>query len=251
MKPFSYQLYSSREHPPLARTLRMLAATGYSQVEGYPAILDDAPAVRELLRQTGLRMPSLHWPLDALETSTDACVRLTALLDTSHVYAPYLAPAERPHDRAGWLQLGTRLERVAERLGENGIAFGWHNHDFEFVPLADGAQPMALLLEAAPRIGWQADLAWIARAAGDPAHWLTHWADRITSVHIKDRAPAGQYADEDGWADVGEGTLPWHTLWPLCQNTQAVSFVVEHDRPADDARFAARSLAALTALAEG
>ncbi|MEM9603570.1 MAG: sugar phosphate isomerase/epimerase [Pseudomonadota bacterium] len=229
----------------------MLAATGYTQVEGYPAILDDAATVRDLLLQSGLRMPSLHWPLDALESSIDACVRLAALFNASQVYAPYLAPADRPVDRAGWQHLGARLERVAEQLGEHGIAFGWHNHDFEFVPLADGAQPMALLLQAAPHIGWQADLAWIARAGGDPAHWLTHWADRITSLHIKDLAPAREHTDEDGWTDVGDGTMPWHTLWPLCRNTQAASFVVEHDRPSDDARFAARSLAALTALAEG
>ena len=34
MTDFSYQLYSSRNFPPLADTLRMVAEVGYTQVEG-------------------------------------------------------------------------------------------------------------------------------------------------------------------------------------------------------------------------
>lgn len=37
MTAFSYQLYSSRNFPPLAATLTMLADLGYAEVEGYGA----------------------------------------------------------------------------------------------------------------------------------------------------------------------------------------------------------------------
>ena len=64
---FSYQLYSSRNFPPLADTLKMLAALGYDAVEGYGALYaDDAPSGRaaESLAASGLTMPTAHFGLD-------------------------------------------------------------------------------------------------------------------------------------------------------------------------------------------
>ena len=63
--------------------------------------------------------------------------------------------------------------------------------------------------------------------------------DRITAVHVKDIAPAGENADEDGWADVGQGTVDWKGLMAaLKEQTKAKYFVMEHDNPKDDKRFA-------------
>ena len=42
MTDFSFQLYSARNFPPLADTLRMLKAAGYTAVEGYGALYADA-----------------------------------------------------------------------------------------------------------------------------------------------------------------------------------------------------------------
>jgi sugar phosphate isomerase/epimerase len=69
---------------------------------------------------------------------------------------------------------------------------------------------------------------------------------RITAVHVKDIAPAGQNADEDGWADVGQGTLNWKQLIADAKaNTKARYFVMEHDKPLDAIRFARRSIDAV------
>jgi len=43
---FSYQLYSSRNAPPLIETLRMLKAAGYSEVEGYGGVVRSGDAGR-------------------------------------------------------------------------------------------------------------------------------------------------------------------------------------------------------------
>jgi hypothetical protein len=49
-----------------------------------------------------------------------------------------------------------------------------------------------------------ADLAWIVRGHADPVAEIKRYASRIVSAHIKDIAPAGQCADEDGWADPND-----------------------------------------------
>jgi sugar phosphate isomerase/epimerase len=64
-------------------------------------------------------------------------------------------------------------------------------------------------------------------------------------VHIKDAAPKGEKADEDGWTDIGTGVIDWKKLMPALQATKADLFVLEHDNPADFESFARRSRAAM------
>jgi len=103
---------------------------------------------------------------------------------------------------------------------------------------------MEILLETAPKIEWEADVAWIVRGKADPIAWFDKYGDRITAVHVKDIAPAGEALDEDGWADVGHGVLNWDDLITKVQaKTKAQYFVAEHDKPSDEVRFATRSIA--------
>ena len=60
-----------------------------------------------------------------------------------------------------------------------------------------------------PSIGWEMDVAWVIRGGADPLKWIDEYGQRITAVHVKDIAPAGENANEDGWADVGHGTVDW------------------------------------------
>lgn len=248
MTEYAYQLYSSREFPPLEDTLAMLAATGYRRTEGYGGMLADPPSVLAAHEAAGLAMGSVHLALDDLRGDCDGMIRIAEVLGVSSVYAPYLAGHERPVDASGWSALAHELETLAGAFAAAGFHFGWHNHDFEFRPLAGGAVPMELVLEAAPSIGWEADLAWIVRAGADPLAWIDRFGDRITAVHVKDIAPAGECADEDGWADVGFGTMDWSRLLTALDGSPVRHFIVEHDRPNDDARFARRSLETLNTL---
>ncbi|WP_417668016.1 sugar phosphate isomerase/epimerase family protein [Roseibium sp.] len=244
MTDYSFQLYSAREFPPLDGTLRMLADAGYSQVEGYGGVYEDTAATRAALDATGLTMPSGHFSIDMLENDEEKVCAIAEALGISHIYCPYLDAAERPSDAAGWVAFAKRLEALQERYGPKGFTFGWHNHDFEFVPLADGAIPMKLILDNAPSISWEADIAWIVRGGADPLEWMKAYGDRLTAVHVKDIAPDGQCADEDGWADVGQGTMDWKGLIAALQATPTRLFVMEHDKPSDAIRFARRSIEA-------
>ena len=139
--------------------------------------------------------------------------------------------------------------RIEARLSAAGLRFAWHNHDFEFEPLADGSLPIEHLL--GDRLLWEADLAWVVRGGADPRHWIERYRGRIPLVHVKDIAPAGDKADEDGWADVGAGTLPWSELWRQCVAAGAEMMIAEHDNPSDFDRFARVSAAAMRGYAKG
>ena len=74
--------------------------------------------------------------------------------------------------------------------------------------------------------------------------WVEKYGSRITAAHVKDIAPAGQNADEDGWADLGSGVLDWPALTAALQAKGVDLFIMEHDNPSDMTRFASNSILA-------
>lgn len=239
----SFQLYSARNHP-LDSTLSLLAALGYAQVEGFGGVLDDLPRLKGLLDANGLAMPTAHIGLDALERPQET-LRTAETLGLEAVICPWLAPGQRPADRAGWQALGARLQELARPYRDAGLTFGYHNHDFEFAPV-EGGYAMDALLSEAPDVGVEADVAWLIRGGADAADWLARNGARIFAVHVKDIAPEGENLDEDGWADVGHGVVPWRELFRVIDDkAEARYLIVEHDNPSDLERFATRSLAAV------
>ena len=149
---------------------------------------------------------------------------------------------------AAWIALAKRLEEACKKVNDAGLRFGWHNHHWEFMPLPGGEIAMELILEHAPSIDWEADIAWIVRGNADPIAWINAHANRITTAHVKDIAPEGECADEDGWADVGHGTMDWSAIMSALRAADVDLFVMEHDKPSDATRFAHRSIDAFRAL---
>ncbi len=248
---FSYQLYSSRNYPPLSATLKMLADAGYGAVEGYGGLYANAELVTELataLRETGLIMPTGHFSLDMLENDPARVLDIARSLNMQRLYCPHLMPDQRPTDASGWRDFGARLDRVGQPYRDAGLGFGWHNHDFEFKVLPDGTLPQTAMFDGGPDLEWEIDVAWVIRGGADPIEWIKTYAPRITAAHVKDIAPAGDKTDEDGWADVGTGTVDWKTIMSALRAVDCRHYVMEHDNPSDHRRFATQSIKAASKL---
>lgn len=246
---WSYQLYSSRNHTPWTDVLKGLGKAGYKGVEGFGGVYDDPKAFRAEMTRNGLKMPTGHFAIEALEKQFAKVDATARALGIKLLICPYLAADARPKDTKGWIAFGKRLEKVAKKARAAGYGFAWHNHDFEFVLLPDGSAPMRHILEAGPSVGWEIDVAWVIRGGTDPSVWIKAYADRIVAVHVKDIAKAGTNVDQDGWSDVGKGVVDWKSLHKLIKTrTKAKHFVMEHDKPADAAGFAKRSIAAANKL---
>lgn len=251
MTTLSMQLYSARNAPPLADQLRDLAALGYQDVECFRGLYDDVPALKAILDENGLTARSGHFSVDLLEGEFDRAVEIARTLGNEIVVLPYLLPDSRPSDAEGWKAFGARVGAVARRLKGEGLRTAWHNHDFELRMVEGGGRPLDHILDADPAIEWEADLAWVVRGGEDPAAWLRRYAGRVAALHVKDIAPAGTKTDEDGWADVGEGTLDWAALWQDGKAAGADLMVAEHDNPSDFGRFARTTIRAFQRFENG
>ncbi|NDU99625.1 sugar phosphate isomerase/epimerase [Pseudoroseicyclus sp. CLL3-39] len=225
----------------------MLRDAGFTEVEGYGALFSDVDAVKAALAETGMKMTTAHIAVDDLESDPEKFVALAKELGMRAVYGPFLMPDDRPTDAEGWRAFGQRLAAAGKPFMDAGITFGWHNHDFELVDLGGGVTGLDCIAEA-EGLTLELDLGWVARAGADPEIVLARFPGRISAVHVKDIAPAGENENEGGWADLGHGTVDYAALLPKVRAAGIDHFVLEHDNPADDKRFATRSLATFQTL---
>lgn len=247
MVDFSFQLYSARKFPPLDHVLSRLAQLGYAQVEGYGGIYEDPAALAASLRAHGLTMPTGHFGLDLLK-DTDKAMKIAETLGVKMLFCPAVPQAERSQPEAGWKALAETLAGLNEVYTKAGFGFGWHNHAFEFKPTETGSLPMNLILDGAPGISWEVDVAWLVVGGQTLQPWLDKYGQRIVAIHVKDLAPQGENPQEDGQADVGHGTLDWQALYTSIKSgTRTRYYVMEHDNPSDFERFASRSIASCKA----
>ncbi|MGR3290685.1 MAG: sugar phosphate isomerase/epimerase family protein [Paracoccaceae bacterium] len=247
MKEFSYQLYSSRNFPPLGDTLKMVADLGYTQVEGYGGLYENLNALDKLkadLDANELRMTTGHFGFDMIRDEPARVLEITKALNMEGLFVPAVPEDERIKDATGWAAFGKDLGEAGKPYLDAGLIFGWHNHAFEFVEIDSSEKPLDLILQGSDELALELDVAWAQVGGEDPLHWIAKYADRIIGAHIKDIAPAGDCADEDGWADVGQGIMDWPTIMSALEQTKVKYLVMEHDNPNDASRFARRSIAA-------
>jgi len=238
----SYQLYSSRNFPPLEAQLPVLKALGYDAIEPWlPAYEADAGAFRRALDQAGLACHGFHMPLSGLVDEPNRFIDIALTLGARYLIPPFVPEEQRINTKDFWKGIGENLAAGAERVGRHGLKVVWHNHDFEYAALPDGSRPIEHILGQGQDVLFEIDCGWVTRAGADPAAELVRYADRIAFIQMKDTALAGTTTD-DGWTATGDGIIDWPALVPLMRKTAAEHIVAEHDNPADWQRFAGRSI---------
>jgi sugar phosphate isomerase/epimerase len=237
----SFQLYSARLMPTLEAQFDMLSRVGYRLVEPWGGLLDEPERLRGLLDKHGMTAPSCHVGIDRLRADAPGAAALLKGLGVKIAVVPAPPQGQFENDADGWRALGAELQGYTAPVADAGLKLAWHNHHWEYKPTPSGSLPLDLLFEAAPDLQWEADLAWIVRGGGDPVAELAKRPGRTPLAHVKDIAPQGECADEDGWADVGHGVLDWPAILAAAKAAGVTTYVVEHDKPSDPERFARRS----------
>lgn len=229
----SVQIYSIRNVGDLDAQLALLREAGYQWVESV-ATHDLTPSVfAAKLKQYGLQLSSMHASLQKVEEQRAELIEACKLTGCDLVIMPWLPMGDRPCTAAGWSALGSRLDGIGRAFAVEGIRFGYHNHEFEFLSYG-GKTALELIFETAdPKyLGWEADMGWVTRAGGEVEEWDARLGHRLVALHAKDVAADGMARDEDGWATLGTGIVPWKQLFPLLRKRTDL-FVFEHDNPSD------------------
>lgn len=236
------QLYSVRSlmAQDFDGTLRALAGIGYREVE-FAGWYGRTPAqIKAAVAAAGLSAPSAHVDLAAFRADPAKLCGEHAEAGHRTVVIAWMLPAERK-TLDDWKRRADEFTRFAEAAKRAGLGFGYHNHEFEFVPI-DGTVPFELLTTRTDPslVRLELDLYWATVAGADPVAWLRRWPGRVTMVHVKDRSVDGKMVD------VGAGTVPFDVLLREARRLGLTHAFVEHDAPADPMGFARASYAWLS-----
>ena len=186
------QLYTVRDQmeKDFVGTLERVARMGYKEVE-FAGYYNHAPReVRALLDRLGLASPSSHIGLDVLQKDLSAQAELARVIGHEFITVPALMEPlmGKAVGLDYWKKTAAEFNRIARVLKDQGIDFAYHNHSFEFEPLAGGGNGYEILLaETDPAlVKFELDLLWATFAGQDPVAMFTKSPGRYALWHVKD-----------------------------------------------------------------
>lgn len=230
-------------------TLRRLAALGYRALEfaGYGGV--PVGELRAALDEYGLQAISAHVPYDDFATRLSEVLAELRTLGCAHAVVPSL-PAARRGDVEAVRAVAATFNRWGAACRAEGFQFGYHNHNFEFTPLApDGGTLFDILATATDQalVNLEIDVAWAHVAGVDPVDLLRRHTGRVPLIHVKDLAPGDEVVD----VPVGDGILPWPRILAAAEAAGTQWYIVEQDHPRDPLADVERSLRNLEGMAAG
>jgi sugar phosphate isomerase/epimerase len=241
-------------------TLKEVSRIGYKAVElaGY---LGKTPAqLRASFDAAGLKCTSAHIGLakgTAAEPKLlDDLGRVAAdahVIGAAHVICPAMAAPDdiklTPNPGEGfriitriaqtmtedhWKRMAGQFNDIGRKLKAEGIAFGYHNHNMEFVKVGNRTGFDILIAETDPAlVAFELDIGWAAAGGLDPAAMFNKNQGRYFLAHIKDIQASTQpnINVQMDPTEVGSGRLDWKTILPAAYKAGVRKFFVEQEAP--------------------
>jgi sugar phosphate isomerase/epimerase len=218
-------------------TLKAVADAGYAYVESANyaegKFYGMTPAeFKSYLSSIGLTAKSAHMGMVNMENADQLIADVKAAGITYFVIpVPPMGmfkfdPATRSMGMTG---TADELVKIMNTLGEKcynaGLQLLYHNHDFEFKPLADGTVIEDVLLEKCnPNyVNFQMDLFWVTKAEVDPLAYFEKYPGRFKAWHVKDMSTEGVFAP------VGTGTIDFKRILDAKKKSGMEFYLVEQD----------------------
>jgi sugar phosphate isomerase/epimerase len=227
LETIGLQLYTVRRdlEKDFDGTLAQVAKVGFREAELAGLFGRTPKDVRASLERHGLKAPSMHADLPEIESGFSRTLEAGTALGVRYVICAWLAPEERG-SLDDYKKHADTFNRAGEEAKKAGIQFGFHCHDFEFVPL-DGVVPYDLLLKEtdASLVQMEMDLYWISKAGADPLHYFQQYPGRFPLVHVKDmdRTP------QKFFTEVGKGVVDFRRVFAQASLGGIRHYFVEQD----------------------
>ncbi len=238
------QLYCVRDdmrEDPLG-SLTKLANMGYTHVE-HANYVDHkfygwtAQEFRRVLNDLGLKMPSGHTVLNPDHYDRDAgdftddwkkLVDDAAYMGQEYVISPWMNPdMYSTYDNFMWFM--DVFNKCGELCMQQGMRFGYHNHDFEFSETLNGETIWDLIMNNtdADKVVMQLDTGNMYIAGAKAKEVLAQYPGRYDNIHAKDMI---QRAD-GGWESclLGDGVVGVREALDLARDQGTQLIIIEQE----------------------
>lgn len=247
--PVGLELYSVRGElqKDLHGTVRAVAKMGYEVVEFYSPYYSwttqQAKDVRKLLDDLNVKCLSTHNGAVAISADgLNKAIELNQIIGSRYII---IASGGKVSGPDGWKGFADSLAAAAEKLRAHNMATGFHNHQVEWRPFAEGGErPMDVIAKNTGKdVVLQLDAGTSVEAGADPVAWIKSNPGRVKSIHLKDwsRQQGRGYA-----VAFGEGDVPWKGIFDAAESTGGIEYYLieqEHAGPEGELAMAQKCLA--------
>jgi len=245
------QLYTIRDAigKDVPGSLKKVSDIGYKYVElanyakgkfyGY-----EPSEFKKLVNGLGMEILSSHASVDARGITTDDAKKMTedhAKLGVKYCMQPWVVDEARK-TIASYQKMVADWNMVGKLMKENGIQFGYHNHNFEF-DTVEGKIPFFDIMMAEldkDLITFELDLFWTTKAGLNPVDLFKKYPGRFQLFHMKDmythEAPFFKVSTND-FAPVGAGVINFKEILAAKNIAGMKYMIVEQDSTKDGKPF--------------
>lgn len=232
--PIGLELYSVRNEAAadLPGVLEAVAKSGYEGVEFAGYYGWEAPAIRKLLDDNGLKCCGGHLGLNTLlGDELEKTVEFQSILGNDYLIVPGLG-AEYTSSLDAWRKTADLFNEISAKLRPLGKWTGYHNHHTEFKP-TDGTTPWDVFFgNTSADVIMQLDMGNGLCGNADLLGILRQYPGRGITVHLKPFKTGCE--GHDGFKPlIGEDSVPWTEVFELLETTSGTQWaIVEYESDA-------------------
>jgi sugar phosphate isomerase/epimerase len=238
------QLYTIRDAmaADVPGSLKKVTDTGYRYLElagyadgkfyGY-----EPAAFKKLVNDLGMEILSSHTQVEAQGITLDNAKKMAedhAKLGVKYCIQPWVVEEART-TIASYQKMAADWNKVGGIMKENGMMFGYHNHNFEF-DTVEGKVPFFDVFMAEldkNLVTMELDMFWTTKAGQDPVEIIKKYPGRFELFHMKDmftkEAPFFTTVGVKDFAPVGAGVIDFKRILDVGKIAGMKYLVVEQD----------------------
>ncbi|HZJ83837.1 MAG TPA: sugar phosphate isomerase/epimerase [Clostridia bacterium] len=228
MEKIGLQLYSIKEltEEDFFGTLQEVAKIGYDGVEF--AGFFDAPSsdLKKVLEDSGIVACGSHTGIDALQDDLNKVIDYNLEIGNKYVICPGLPPHMRDSYEA-YMKLAKQFNEIGAKCKDQGIQFGYHNHDFEFEKFQGEYGLDILLSNTNPElVHMELDTFWVEYAGLRSLDFMRKYPKQHSSlIHIKDM----NSWDNKVNTEIGNGVMDFVAITDLAKELGTKWYIVEQE----------------------
>ena len=228
---YGLQLYTLRDVLPKdpKDVLTQVASFGYKQIESFEGQKGmfwgmSNTEFKKLMDDLGMKIVSSHCNIN---TDFDRKAAEAAEIGMRYLLCPFLGPQKKIDD---FKKFAETFNQRGETCKKNGIKFGYHNHDYGFVPL-EGQMPQDVLMQNTDKnlVDFEMDIYWVVTAGQDPIAWIDKYPGRFKLCHIKDRRKGATASQRDASVDLGTGSIDFKAILKEAGKKGMEYYIVEQE----------------------
>jgi len=191
---------------------------------------------KKMVDDLGMKVVSSHTSVEAEGITTASAQQMAdahAEIGVEYCVQPWIEEKDRNVET--YKRMIAEWNKVGEIMKNVGIQFGYHNHNFEFLP-TDGMVPyfdLFLPEMDADLITMELDCYWATKAGQDPVEMFNKYPGRFQLLHFKDMSAAVTEpfytVDKDDITSVGSGLIDYKRIYEAREKAGMKYFFVEDD----------------------